>query len=77
MKHNVVTCVHLLVVAQWRLVDAELNAGTKIDATARRSSMDLGCAQCESGREARGAAERSARCKQCMAQGAGDTRHKA
>jgi hypothetical protein len=43
---------------QWALADAELDAGTELDATVRRS--DLGCAR-ESGREVRGAAERRAR----------------
>jgi hypothetical protein len=51
---------------QWTLVDAELDACTKLDATARRS--DLGCAQREPGRKAEGAAERSARRKWHMAQ---------
>jgi hypothetical protein len=41
------------------LVDAELDAGTELDATARRS--DLSCVERESGREARGAAECSTR----------------
>ena len=44
---------------QWTLVDAELDAGTELDATARGSNLD--CAQRESGREAQGAAERSTR----------------
>jgi hypothetical protein len=50
MKHMVATCAHLLPAPKWMLVDAELDAGTKLDTTARRS--DLGYAQRESGREA-------------------------
>jgi hypothetical protein len=57
MKYMVATYAHLLDVTQWTLVDAELDAGMKLDATARRSN--LGCAQHESGREARAATKRS------------------
>jgi hypothetical protein len=56
MEHTVATCAHLLTAPQWMLIDAKLDAGTELDATARRS--DLGCAQ-----QALGAAERSARCE--------------
>jgi hypothetical protein len=50
MKHTVATCTHLLVAPQWTLIDAKLDAGTELDAIARRS--DLGCAQRESRQEA-------------------------
>jgi hypothetical protein len=50
---------HLLADPQWTFVDVELDVGMELDATARRS--DLGCVQCESEREARGAVKRSAR----------------
>ena len=55
----VATCVHLLANPKWTLVDAELDAGTELDAMALRS--DLGYAQREYGQEARGATERSTR----------------
>ena len=51
MIHTVATSAHLLASPQWTLVDAELDAGTELDAMAWRS--DLGCAQRESEREAR------------------------
>jgi hypothetical protein len=57
MKHMIATYAHLLGAPQWTLVDAELDAGMELDATARRSN--LGCMQHESGREVRGATERS------------------
>jgi hypothetical protein len=57
MKHTVATCAHLLTAPlPWMLIDAKLDAGTELDATARRP--DLGCAQ-----QALGAAERSTRCE--------------
>jgi hypothetical protein len=55
----IVTCAHLVATLQWTFVDAQLDAGTKLDAMTRRS--DLGYAQRESGQEARGAAKRSSR----------------
>jgi hypothetical protein len=33
MKPTVAACAHVLVVAQWRLVDAELDADVELDAT--------------------------------------------
>ena len=33
MKYTVVTCAHLHAAAQWRLVDAELDASAELDAT--------------------------------------------
>jgi hypothetical protein len=48
-----------LLPSKWMLVDAELDASTELDATARRSN--LGCAQRESKQEAQGAVKRSAR----------------
>jgi hypothetical protein len=75
MKHTVVTCAHLLAAPQWTFVDAELDAGTKLDAIARRS--DLSCSQRESEREARGVAKRSARHKWCATQGVSSTRREA
>jgi phage baseplate assembly protein W len=36
MKHTVVACSDLLVAAQWRLIDAELDAGVELDATVQR-----------------------------------------
>jgi hypothetical protein len=59
MKHTVATCAHLLATLYWTLVDAELDDGMEVDAMARRS--DLGCAQRDSGREARGVTECNAR----------------
>jgi hypothetical protein len=45
MKPTVAACAHLLVVAQWRLVNAELDAGVELDATKWRGghpwSIDL------------------------------------
>jgi hypothetical protein len=42
----VTTCAHLLATAQWRLIDAELDVGAKLDATewheGRPRSMYLG-----------------------------------
>ena len=75
MKHTAATCAHLLAAPQWTLVDAKLDVGTELDVTAWRS--DLGCAQRESRREARVAAERSARRKQRVTRGESSTRHRA
>ena len=36
----IATCAHLLAASQWTLIDAELDAGTELDATAWRSVLD-------------------------------------
>jgi hypothetical protein len=46
IKHTVVTCSRLLVAAQWRLVDAELNDSVDLDAMARRPPMVHGPRLC-------------------------------
>jgi hypothetical protein len=74
MKYTVATCAHLLTAPQWTLVDVELDAGTELNAMAQRSY--LCCAQCESEREVRCAAEHGARHKRREAQ-VGRTKHEA
>jgi hypothetical protein len=39
MKHTVATCAHLLAALQWTLIDVELDAGTELNATTRRSDL--------------------------------------
>jgi hypothetical protein len=69
MKHTVATCAHLLATLQWTFIDAELDAGTELNAMAQRS--DLGCAQREFGRE-------DARCGEALHEArVGRTRHEA
>ena len=76
IKHTVATYAHLLASPQWTLVDAELDAGTELDATARR--LDLGCAQRESGSKAwvrRSTARGAGDARQEQRDASGGTRH--
>jgi hypothetical protein len=54
MKHTVIMCAHLLAAVQWRLVDAELDAGVKLNAMARRSPIVHGPWLCATRVQARG-----------------------
>jgi hypothetical protein len=57
MKHSVATCAYLLVVLQWRFVDAKLDVGAELEVTMMDRQMDLSCGGRRGRRVTRGTSE--------------------